>query len=393
MFEELKKARLIGRGSIDGNGIEFGRETAVPGGGPSILRSNMADECIVQGVILQNPCMFPVFLRKSYDWSLYNVKLIDYHDVDLGANSGKDGIEIDDCREIDVDNVFVSSGDACCSIESVGLVPRNYKMSNIFFRNSVIANYATGIALSLGSSLGTIQVGDVTFENIDIVDAFIGSFQGSRRQEHYTEIMDLYYKNLRFENLRRAFQVMVAFNGPIKNINYHNIILSDWGPESSSIEGADTKRIVKKVTFENLIVGGQPQSDASNFRVNPFVEDLEFHSVPPNVVSIVTVEHAAESGPAPGVFTVSRSGDLSQKLTIKLAIRGTATNGEDYNHIHDSVTIPANSETANITITPVTDNEREGIETVFISLLNKLNSTDFVVGPDYHAVLVLADSK
>ncbi len=94
---------------------------------------------------------------------------------------------------------------------------------------------------------------------------------------------------------------------------------------------------------------------------------LAWISVP--VVTIAaTIPTAAEIGPVPGQFTITRGGDTSAALTVNCAASGTAVNGVDYAFIPASITIPIGASSATITLAPTADNIAEGPETVVLSL-------------------------
>ena len=88
----------------------------------------------------------------------------------------------------------------------------------------------------------------------------------------------------------------------------------------------------------------------------------------PTVTIAATTPAAAEIGPVPGQFTITRGGDTSAGLTVTYAITGTATNGADYTTLPASITIPAGATSATITVTPIADDIAEGDETVVLTL-------------------------
>ncbi|MCM3901685.1 MAG: PKD domain-containing protein [Pyrinomonadaceae bacterium] len=112
-------------------------------------------------------------------------------------------------------------------------------------------------------------------------------------------------------------------------------------------------------------------------------------AVAPVATLTATDADAAEAGLEPGSFTVSRSGDASFALTVAYAVGGTATNGTDYTLIPTSVTIPAGSPTAVITITPVDDNVLEDSESIVLTLLE---GDDYDVGTEGTATVTIADN-
>lgn len=79
-------------------------------------------------------------------------------------------------------------------------------------------------------------------------------------------------------------------------------------------------------------------------------------------------DDASEAGRDPGTFQVTRTGPTSAPLTVFYSILGGASNGVDYDMLSGSVTIPAGSATAMVTVTPIEDTLFEGTEFVILSL-------------------------
>src|SRR6185436_12749342 len=77
---------------------------------------------------------------------------------------------------------------------------------------------------------------------------------------------------------------------------------------------------------------------------------------------------ASESGDA-GLFTVSRDGGgTNQDLKVYYHIGGSASNGQDYAAISNSVVIPAGAWQVGIAINPIDDNAMEPTESVELAL-------------------------
>jgi hypothetical protein len=81
-----------------------------------------------------------------------------------------------------------------------------------------------------------------------------------------------------------------------------------------------------------------------------------------------TVPTVDENGPAASAFTVSRIGPTAEPLTVSYSVTGTATAAADYIRLAGSVTIPAGSIEASVTLTPLDDPDLEGLETVILTL-------------------------
>ena len=109
------------------------------------------------------------------------------------------------------------------------------------------------------------------------------------------------------------------------------------------------------------------------------------------VVSIVATDaNAAEAGLDPGVFTVSRTGPTTNALVVSLTRTGTAVSGTDFGAIATplSLTIPAGSSSATVTVTPINDSTNEGNETVIETVSS---NAAYVVGSPSTATVTIAD--
>lgn len=100
----------------------------------------------------------------------------------------------------------------------------------------------------------------------------------------------------------------------------------------------------------------------------------------PSVSIEATDAVAREQSSNRGVFRVTRrTDDLSEPLRVRYNIKGTATNGADYNEIAASVRIAAGKTFANVVIRPIDDASNEGTEQVKLYLRG---STAYGISPD-----------
>ena len=125
--------------------------------------------------------------------------------------------------------------------------------------------------------------------------------------------------------------------------------------DDNTIEGPETVRLTLTPNFAYTI----GVLDAATVNI---VDNEK-----PNV-TIVTTENGSEIGPTAGRFTVRRNGPTTTPLTVFYTIAGNALNSIDYQTIGGSVIIPAGSETADVVITPIEDQELEGTEFVVLVL-------------------------
>lgn len=87
------------------------------------------------------------------------------------------------------------------------------------------------------------------------------------------------------------------------------------------------------------------------------------------VVSIAADDPDAAEPADPGSFTFTRTGNLSQPLTVGLRLGGSATPGADYAALPTNVVFAAGSATAALAVQPLDDPTGELDETIVVTLL------------------------
>src|SRR3982750_4307409 len=78
---------------------------------------------------------------------------------------------------------------------------------------------------------------------------------------------------------------------------------------------------------------------------------------------------ASEAFSDPGSFTVRRTGSTNFSLLVFYQISGRASNGVDYEHLGNTVEIPAGSLSASFRVKPIDDSEVEGTENVLVKIV------------------------
>ena len=109
-------------------------------------------------------------------------------------------------------------------------------------------------------------------------------------------------------------------------------------------------------------------------------------------VSATDAEAAEEIPPAPGTrntgsFTITRSGETNEPLTVYFAVSGTAS-PSDYLPLGSSIVIPAGAFSARLLVTAVDDSYIEGNETVVLTL--STNRT-YAIWPTNSATITIED--
>ncbi|KAF0192692.1 MAG: Na-Ca exchanger/integrin-beta4 [Gammaproteobacteria bacterium] len=118
------------------------------------------------------------------------------------------------------------------------------------------------------------------------------------------------------------------------------------------------------------------------------VTDNDDSSIP--VVTIAaTASTASESGPQPGVFTISRTGSTDAALAVFFSVGGSATSITDYQALGGSVIIPAGSSSVVLSLAPLADSNAESDETVMLTLVA---GPGYAIGATASATVTIADT-
>jgi hypothetical protein len=170
--------------------------------------------------------------------------------------------------------------------------------------------------------------------------------------------------------------------GQWANTNY-------FGTNSATLPAA----LITNVTVNTYTTYYYTFKSANAYGTNWATPSVSFYTIgtPPVMTIQATTPNAAELGYVPGVFTVFGDANMNTNLplTVYYNIGGTAINGADYATIPSSVTIPAGSTNATITVTPLYDTLAEGDETVILGLASNLLYT---IGSPSNATVTIADN-
>jgi len=112
--------------------------------------------------------------------------------------------------------------------------------------------------------------------------------------------------------------------------------------------------------------------------------------LPPAIVTIAATDaDAAEEGEDPGTFTITRTGDTTDALTVEYSLAGSAEAADYSPELTGTATIAAGETSVEITITPVEDEELEGPETVEQTIVD---ADDYDLGAETVATVTIADN-
>ena len=138
---------------------------------------------------------------------------------------------------------------------------------------------------------------------------------------------------------------------------------------------------------ETVVVGLRPSTSyhiaSAPLTVTIADNDLPSLSIHAEAASV------SESSTAGVVVTVYASSPLPTALTVSIARTGTAINGVDLTSIPATLTIPANSAMASLTVAPINDTAVEGDETVILTI--QPPGTGYTLGSPTSATITIRD--
>ncbi len=126
---------------------------------------------------------------------------------------------------------------------------------------------------------------------------------------------------------------------------------------------------------------------ALNNKIN-FIEVTTAAPGTPIITVSAPATNASENGTT-RAFTITRTGDTTQPLTINYTIGGSATNGVDYNAIANSIVIPAGQATVEVTVMPIDDAIVDATETVTLTLVSQ---SGYAIGAQSNATIRINDN-
>jgi len=145
------------------------------------------------------------------------------------------------------------------------------------------------------------------------------------------------------------------------------------------------------ISMGDAVYIGLAVSSHENNVVNTAVMDnvsISFSEATPKVTITATDLIAQEEGLDTASFTVSRTADITDPLTVHYSRSGTAVNGVDYEALSGSVTVPAGQLSTQIIITPQSNPETEIAEDVTLTITE---DAAYIIGTENSANIIIVD--
>ncbi|MEQ9001768.1 MAG: Calx-beta domain-containing protein [Coleofasciculus sp. B1-GNL1-01] len=156
-----------------------------------------------------------------------------------------------------------------------------------------------------------------------------------------------------------------------------NVIASNNNEPNGGITSQVTFDAVAGTTYKIAVDGYKGASGHITLNLQ--------QAVPPKV-SLTAIDSTATENGKDGQLTLTRTGLMTDSLTVRYAVSGTATNGDDYNALDGTIVIPANQTTVTLPITAINDNLVELDETVVVNLMD---GNDYNLGANSSATVTI----
>ena len=270
LVDNAENVRIIGRGILDHpvRGIEI----------------TDAKNVLIDGITVVNSRHYTVSGGQSQGITIKNLKSFSYQ-------GWSDGLDFMSCSDVVIDDVFLRNSDDCIAIYTHRW---NYygDSRNIRVLNSTLwADIAHPINIGThgNTKTGDEVLEDILFKNIDILehDEDDRDYQGCMTINvgDHNLAQNITFEDIRVESIQegRLFHINVRFNGKydkqpgqsIDGVIFRNITYNGVGENPSLIKGLDKDRMVRDVTFENVVVNGKKMKDLSGFITNEYIERIE----------------------------------------------------------------------------------------------------------------------
>jgi hypothetical protein len=281
-WKNIKNAKLIGRGQLDGNG----RILRTAGCSVHNISMDGCKDCVIDGITELDSSFWGNHIERSDGIKFSNFKVINYRPI-KGMNNS-DGLNFDSSKNCSLDNGFLYTGDDNCVVKGTNSGPQ-YNVNQVSFRS--IIGYSNSAACKIGTETTVETMENISFNNVDIVSCdralVIDAFDNS------------HIKNVTFDDIRveeiveqgvgvdtsRLIEFTITDHSWREcegRCTVSNILCKDIHAAVDNhkfpilIHGSTPKYSFRDVLLKNFNVSGRPITDItdSNFQVNEYVYNL-----------------------------------------------------------------------------------------------------------------------
>ncbi len=176
VMDGVQNARLMGRGTIDGNGTElqsYGRKMF-------LVKIENSSGCLVDGILSRDSAFWNTLIYRSEDITIQNYKVINNR-LD-GEWNETDGVDFDNCVDSTLTNAFLYTGDDCMAVKSDD-IPDDFEIEGILdptageymnvsnITHERIVCFSGSSACKVGTKTFGESMSAITFTDVDVVAA------------------------------------------------------------------------------------------------------------------------------------------------------------------------------------------------------------------------------
>ena len=280
--DRVRGASITGLGVIDGNGKSLKNQ----GLSATLLRIQDSADMAVDGPMLRDPANWNTHIIGSENVTFRNVKVINNIPYVNWLNT--DGINPDCSRHVLIENSLMHCGDDSFAVKGSVFTDRfQKKTQHITVRKAVCVSSCA--ALKIGTETRASEIGDIVFEDCDIVWArramVIDAFDRA-------DIHDVVFRNVFVEQLNEGpgihDPVLVGLTIPerafrpcagettVRNVAFEDV--TALAPHPVILQGRTPDYAIRHVRFRNVTIAGRPLRDLDDpvMRSNQFVERVTF---------------------------------------------------------------------------------------------------------------------
>lgn len=295
LFDGAEDARLIGRGTIDGNGGYLRRtRNAVP----NLIRIRRGRGISIKDVLLRDAAAWTVHVLAARDVHLDNVKILNDR-----ANLNTDGVDVDSSRDVSVRGSFIHTKDDAVCVKATNNSDLLADVERVEVTGNVLSS--ADAAMKVGTESQAAHFRDIQFRDNDVFDTGRAmsvvvrdgaaysrlSFRDIRVGPGVTHLVEQVIgvrsgrkkilgtmEQLTFENIDAPF-----YERPASNWTWY----AQFRPDAPAMygdvpvfRGADATHAVRGLTLRNIIVGGARLTDraaaerVANLTIGPFVDGV-----------------------------------------------------------------------------------------------------------------------
>ncbi|WP_183580888.1 glycosyl hydrolase family 28 protein [Mucilaginibacter sp. X5P1] len=306
LINKVENVRILGHGILTQFGAPEGTINTLTAGSSKESRpiQSRNDELTInfsKNVEVDGPIILPhkygVLIGQSHEVKINNIK-------SFSSEGNADGLDIFCSTDVTINNIFMRNADDCIAIyghrwEFYG------NTKDISVSNAILwADVAHPILMGThGDPPHPDTLSNMRFNNIDILDQHENQldYQGcmALNAGDANLINNIVFDNIRIEDIRKGqlFNLRVMYNHKyntapghgVENIYFKNVSYKGTHANMSVIAGYDEQRLIKNITFENLIINGTvitdtmpdkpvfyKTGDMSNIFIGENVENVKF---------------------------------------------------------------------------------------------------------------------